>query len=58
MRRTEWLQQTRLMRFEDVYEGWTEKRLTQEEAAQLLSGCMPLHFSPHHQPIRGRRADR
>ena len=27
------------MRFEDAYEGWTEQRLTQEEAAQLLSVC-------------------
>ena len=25
------------MRFEDAYEGWTEKRLTQIDAAQLLS---------------------
>ena len=39
MRRTEWHQETRLMRFEDADEGWTEKRLTQEEAAQLLGGC-------------------
>ena len=27
------------MRFEEAYEGWTEKRLTQEEAAQLLGIC-------------------
>ena len=27
------------MRFEDAYEGWTEKRLTQEEAARLLGVC-------------------
>ena len=39
MRRTEWLQETRLMRFEDAFEGWTESRLTQEEAAQLLGVC-------------------
>ena len=25
------------MRFEDAYEGWTEKRLTQIDAARLLS---------------------
>ena len=36
MRRTEWLQETRRMRFEEAYEGWTESRLTQEEAALLL----------------------
>ena len=39
MRRTEWLQETQLMRFGDAYEGWTEKRLTQEEAARLLGVC-------------------
>ena len=39
MRRTEWLQETRLMRFEEAYEGWTESRLTQEEAALLLGVC-------------------
>lgn len=27
------------MRFEEVYEGWTEGRLTQEEAARLLGVC-------------------
>ena len=52
------------MRFEDAYEGWTEQRLTQIDAARLLGVC-PLgrlgdhpHFSPHHQPIRGRRPGR
>ena len=39
MRRTEWLQETRLMRFEEVYGGWTESRLSQEEAALLLGVC-------------------
>ena len=39
MRRTEWLQETRLMRFEDAYEGWTEKRLAQIDAARLLGVC-------------------
>jgi transposase len=36
MRRTEWLQETRRMRFEEAYEGWRVRRLTQEEAARLL----------------------
>ena len=27
------------MRFEEAYEGWTENRLTQEEAARLLGVC-------------------
>ena len=36
MRRTELLQEIRKMRFEEIYGIWTEKRLTQEEAAQVL----------------------
>jgi transposase len=36
MRRTELLQEIRKMRFEEVYYGWSESRLTQEEAAQIL----------------------
>lgn len=39
MKRTEWLQETRLMRFEEAYTGWTASRLTQEEAARLLGVC-------------------
>ena len=27
------------MRFEEAYFGWTERRLTQEQAAQLLGVC-------------------
>ena len=27
------------MRFEEAYSGWTERRLTQEDAAQLLGVC-------------------
>ncbi|MGD1153820.1 MAG: hypothetical protein ABR911_13250 [Syntrophales bacterium] len=34
MRRTEMLQEIRKMRFEEVYFGWSESRLTQEEAAR------------------------
>ena len=37
MRRTELLEELRKMRFEEAYEGWTEKRFTQEEAALLLN---------------------
>ena len=36
MKRTEWLQETLKMRFEDAYVGWQGNRLTQEEAAQIL----------------------
>ena len=39
MRRTEVLQETRQMRFEEVYGGWKEGRLTQEEAALALGVC-------------------
>jgi len=39
MRRTEWLQETRRMRFEESYEGWQEGKLTQHEAARLLGVC-------------------
>ena len=36
MRRTELLQEIRKMRFEEVYFGWTESQLNQEEAARIL----------------------
>lgn len=36
MNRTEWLQETRKMRFEEAYQGWQSGRLRQEEAARLL----------------------
>ena len=36
MRRTELLQETRKMRFEELYSRWTQKRLTQDQAADIL----------------------
>ena len=36
MRRTEVLQEVRKMRFGELYEGWQQRRFTQEEAAILL----------------------
>ena len=39
MTRTGWLQETRMRRFEEALGSWTEKRLTQEEAAALLGVC-------------------
>ncbi len=36
MKRTEWLQEKRMVIFERAYTGWREKKLTQEEVAQLL----------------------
>ena len=34
--RTKLLQDIRKMRFDDAYMGWQEKRLTQEQAAEIL----------------------
>ncbi|MDE0505988.1 MAG: helix-turn-helix domain-containing protein [Candidatus Poribacteria bacterium] len=39
MRRTEWLQEIRITRFEEAFFGWTESRLTQDEAARVLGVC-------------------
>jgi transposase len=39
MRRTELRQEIREMRFEELYFGWSESRLTQEEAARILGVC-------------------
>ncbi|MBW2142166.1 MAG: hypothetical protein JRG97_14065, partial [Deltaproteobacteria bacterium] len=39
MRRTELLQEIRVMRFEEAYYGWQERRLTQDEAACLPGVC-------------------
>lgn len=39
MRRTELLQEIRKMRFEEAYGSWQKRRLSQEEAAQLLGVC-------------------
>jgi len=42
MRRTEVLQQIRIMRFEELHDEWKKRRLTQEEAAGFL-GCRIVH---------------
>lgn len=39
MSRARLLQETRKMRFEEVYADWQDRRLTQEEAACLLGVC-------------------
>jgi hypothetical protein len=39
MNRTRLLQEIRMMRFEEAYTSWQDKRLTQEEAARLLGVC-------------------
>lgn len=39
MTRTKVLQEVRLMRFEEAYESWQGRRLTQAEAARLLGVC-------------------
>ena len=43
MRRTEWLQETRMRRFEQPYEGWNDGRLTQAHGG---GQAFILHFSP------------
>ena len=39
MTRTRWLQETRMIRFEEAYEGWQHHQLSQQEAARLLGVC-------------------
>ena len=39
MSRASVLQEIRTMRFEEVFDWWTEKRLSQQEAATLLGVC-------------------
>lgn len=39
MKRTQLLQEVRKMRFEEAFEGWSEGRLTQEDAARILGVC-------------------
>ncbi len=39
MKRTEILQENGKMRFEEVYGGWQRRRLSQEEAAEILGVC-------------------
>ena len=38
MGRARVLQEIRTMRFEEVYDRWTEDRLTQREAADVVGG--------------------
>ena len=35
MKRTVWGQETKPRRFQEAYQGWTERRFTQEEAARI-----------------------
>ena len=39
MNRTELMRELRKMRFEGAYKGWTEKRLSQREAVEILGVC-------------------
>src|SRR5512137_2294514 len=39
MRRTQLLQETRKVRFEEILRIWTEDRVSQEEAAKMLGVC-------------------
>ena len=37
--RARYVQENRKMRFQEAYDGWSEGRLTQAEAAQILGQC-------------------
>ena len=50
MKRAELLQEQRLMQFEEAYDGWTQKRFNQEDAAFLLNIC-PRTFRRHMLPF-------
>jgi len=39
MRRTQLLQEIRMDRFEEIFTGWQNHRLTQQEAAHILGVC-------------------
>lgn len=39
MRPAQWLREVKRMRFEEAYEGWRSRRLSQEEAARILGVC-------------------
>ena len=54
MSRANLLQEKRKMMFEEVYSVWTERRLTQEEAGQLL-GDLPADVPALGGPLRGAR---
>ena len=47
--RTNLLREIRKMRFEEAYEGWRDRRLTQEEAAQMPEDA------PHHRRVADQR---
>ena len=52
MKKAAWLQETKMRRFEEALSAWTERRLTQEEAAELPGVC-PRSFrryvDPYHE---------
>ena len=52
MKRTIWLRETRLMRFEEACEDWTDRCLPQEEAA-FLPACLFAHLSELRVSLRG-----
>ena len=39
MKRTAWLRETRMQRFEKALDAWTEKQLTQAAPPRLLGVC-------------------
>ena len=57
MRRTEQVQGLRLMKFEEIYERTTARRLSQHEAASIL-GVSERTFRRWREPVRGFGARR
>jgi hypothetical protein len=54
MRRTEVLQGLRVMKFEEVYGHWQQRRLSQAEAADLVGSaarCPPAPQAPTTTPV-------
>lgn len=51
MRRTELLQEIRMMRFEEIYEIWIEKRLTQEDDGTDVM-CQLKDIQMVYRPLR------
>ncbi len=44
MKRAKWLEETRLMRFEEAHEDWTDRRLTRKRRHSLLTQIVSPHL--------------
>ena len=46
--RARYVQENQKMRFQEAYDGWSEGRLTQDEATLILGQCERAQLSPPH----------